>query len=144
MKACVLSSYNSDALEITKGILASFGCELMINTVVPCDLIICPDYEKKLTHTEIGLSRLGAFVFHPSLLPAYKGKGCIKAQYKAGETKGGASWFIATDKFDSGPVVWSGAASINTEIPPKIYYKNSILPLLSDGLKHLLHEAVHA
>ncbi|MGJ8609687.1 MAG: formyltransferase family protein [Octadecabacter sp.] len=53
-------------------------------------------------------SRLGSIGYHPSLLPAFKGKHAIQDALDAGVTATGGSVYWLTDGMDAGPIAMAG------------------------------------
>ena len=92
------------------------------------DFAIAPLYEKKIPPEHIAALGYGVLVFHPSLLPIYKGKNAIKDAYKNGDSYTGGTWFWANDRFDAGHICEQEAIPIPS-IRPREFYELHIVPL---------------
>lgn len=64
----------------------------------------------------IDWSRLGAIGYHPSLLPAFKGKGAIQAALDAGQRFTGGTMYWLTKSVDGGPVVVAGGRRLQERV----------------------------
>lgn len=93
-----------------------------------CDLQIAPLLQKFLPMSEASKAKYGCLIFHPSLLPLYRGIDAIKWQYHYKEKTGGATWFWISDGFDEGDICEQEAIPIDLEIRPRDYYNNHIIP----------------
>ncbi len=71
----------------------------------PVDLVICASYHRLLPETILAAPKRGAFNFHPSLLPGYKGAAPTKYSLLQGEEKTGMSLHEMVAKPDSGSVI---------------------------------------
>lgn len=87
------------------------------------------------------LSTGGLLVFHPSLLPLYRGKDAIKWQFHNGEKTGGVTWFWANEKLDAGAICAQSAFAIPGGITPRGYYESLCIPEGLRSLETALREA---
>lgn len=89
-------------------------------------------------------ARLGAVGYHPSLLPAYKGKTAIADAFNAGETITGGSLYQLDDGWDTGMVVDQASVKIDGNDTIKSLWQDKLAPLgllLFKGyLKSIRHE----
>ncbi|HPG37924.1 MAG TPA: formyltransferase family protein [bacterium] len=85
------------------------------------DLIICASYHRVLPEEILTAPKRGAFNFHPSLLPGYKGAAPTKYSLLLGEHKSGVSLHEMSDKVDSGYVISQYSVEIEN------YYDDGLL-----------------
>jgi len=69
------------------------------------DLIDCAHSFRILPPWAVAYARLGAIGYHPSLLPAFKGRHAVEDAWRAGVRVTGGSVYWLTDQIDGGPVV---------------------------------------
>jgi len=104
------------------------------------DLVLCSTYNKILPETILSIPGIGAFNFHPSLLPAYKGPTPTKQTLLNGEAITGLSLHKIQHNFDTRNVI--------TQYPLDIddFYDDGLLrqrlselqyPVLLDLFKYL-------
>jgi len=89
-------------------------------------------------------ARLGAVGYHPSLLPAYKGKAAIADAFNAGEAITGGSLYQLDDGWDTGMVVDQASVQIDANDTIKSLWQDKLAPLglmLFEGyLKSIGHD----
>lgn len=134
----VLSSYNGAAKRACEAIITETGHTVWQPGHFYVDLLICPDYEQILSPDELDEPEIGALIFHPSPLPRMKGRNAIKRQYKAGDKVGGGTWFWADNGIDSGDICEQEIVLIDQNEPPRQYYENKIIPIMSGSLKRAI------
>lgn len=83
------------------------GKQLTANHVSPfgADIILCAHAYCFITAEARQLCQHGAVGYHPSLLPAYKGKNAIADAFNAGEQVTGGSLYQLDDGWDTGKVL---------------------------------------
>lgn len=84
------------------------------------DLIICAHSFRIVEPWVINWARLGAIGYHPSLLPAFKGRHAVQDALNAGQRMTGGSVYWLTEAIDGGPVVVAGGRRLqeNVQILP--------------------------
>ncbi len=114
----------------------------LVRSLAP-ELVFSFYYRHILPEEVIGLSRLGAFNMHGSLLPKYRGRACVNWAIINGETETGATLHWMTSRPDEGDLVAQKRVSIGerdtardvmlrvAEAAEKILLEN--LPLLESG-----------
>ena len=104
------------------------------------DLILCSTYNRIITPEILADARLGAFNFHPSLLPAYRGASPTKHCLLNGETVTGMTVHMLTDDLDGGQII------AQCQLPIENYFDDGLLrqqlsalqyPLLLDLLRYV-------
>ena len=104
------------------------------------DLILCATYDRIITPDILAAARLGAFNFHPSLLPAYRGASPTKHCLLNGETVTGMTVHMLTEDLDRGQII------AQRRLPIEDYFDDGLLrqqlsalqyPLLLDLLHYL-------
>lgn len=74
-------------------------------------------------------ARLGAIGYHPSLLPAYKGKAAIADAFNAGDAVTGGSLYQLDDGWDTGVVVDQVSVNIDDNDTIKSLWQDKLAPL---------------
>lgn len=74
-------------------------------------------------------ARLGAVGYHPSLLPAYKGKTAIADAFNAGEVVTGGSLYQLDDGWDTGMVVDQASVKIDASDTIQSLWQYKLAPL---------------
>jgi methionyl-tRNA formyltransferase len=104
-----------------------------------CDVAIAPYLTRYIPDADLLKAKIGTLVFHPSLLPLYRGSGAVKEQFKRGELSGGGTWFWADNISDGGDICEQEAVQITGT--PKTFYNGIIIPLgvrlLGDALNDI-------
>lgn len=89
-------------------------------------------------------ARLGAIGYHPSLLPAYKGKTAIADAFNAGEVVTGGSLYQLDDGWDTGVIVDQASIKIDANDTIKSLWQDKLAPLglrlFESYLKDIRHE----
>jgi len=105
------------------------------------DIAVAPWLDRLIPAAEIDIYNIGVLIFHPSLLPAYRGKSAIKDAFKNGDTYSGITWFWAAKGYDTGDICAQAVLPI-TEPSPREFYERKVIPaavillrLISDDLK---------
>jgi methionyl-tRNA formyltransferase len=110
------------------------------------DLILCCTFHKIIPEEILSKPKLGAFNFHPSLLPAYKGASPTKYCILNGELKTGITVHRLSNKIDGGEIVSQRSIKIEN------YFDDGLLRLnlascqyylLTDLLAYLDGEKVY-
>jgi len=107
----------------------------------PPDLLVMVSWRYLVSDRVRLLPRLGSYVFHDSLLPAYRGFAPTCWAIINGESFGGVTLLEATADYDAGPVVAQAAVEIGPdetigELYPRI--TEAYLSLLEGNLANLL------
>lgn len=74
-------------------------------------------------------ARLGAIGYHPSLLPAYKGKTAIADAFNAGDAMTGGSLYQLDDGWDTGVVIDQASIKIDSNDTIKSLWQDKLAPL---------------
>ena len=74
-------------------------------------------------------ARYGAIGYHPSLLPAYKGKTAITDAFVAGEAITGGSLYHLDDGWDTGLVIDQASVMISSDDTIKSLWRDKLAPL---------------
>lgn len=104
---------------------------------IDTDLILCAHAHCYITAEARKKSRLGALGYHPSLLPAYRGKNAIQAVLDNSELITGGSLYWLDDGWDTGQVLSQESCQIEFRNARELWI-NQLAPL---GLK-LFAEAI--
>lgn len=80
------------------------------------DLIVCAHSFRILPPWAVAYARLGAIGYHPSLLPAFKGRHAVEDALRAGVRVTGGSVYWLTDQIDGGPVVVARGARLQRAV----------------------------
>lgn len=108
------------------------------------DLVVCAHSFRILPGWLLRWSRRGAIGYHPSLLPAFKGRHAVRDALAAGVTETGGTVYRLTDQIDGGPPVMGRLTplqrpvQIHPEDTPASLWRRALAPLGVD----LLLEAV--
>jgi methionyl-tRNA formyltransferase len=110
------------------------------------DLIVCAHSFRILPLWVLQFARLGAIGYHPSLLPAFKGRRAIEDTLAAGRRITGGSVYWLTGSIDGGPVVAAGGVRFQRQVQvlpgesAAELWRRALAPLGAE----LLEEAVRA
>lgn len=74
-------------------------------------------------------AKLGAIGYHPSLLPAYKGKTAIADAFNAGDAVTGGSLYQLDDGWDTGMVIDQASVNIGDNDTIKSLWQDKLAPL---------------
>lgn len=89
-------------------------------------------------------ARLGAIGYHPSLLPAYRGKTAIADAFNAGEVVTGGSLYQLDDGWDTGVIFDQASIKIDANDTIKSLWQDKLAPLglrlFESYLKDIRHE----
>jgi methionyl-tRNA formyltransferase len=107
----------------------------------PPDLLLMVSWRYLVSDRVLHLPRLGSFVFHDSLLPAYRGFAPTCWAIINGESLSGVTLLKATEDFDAGPIVAQSAVQIGPdetigELYPRV--TEAYVSLLEGNLANLL------
>jgi methionyl-tRNA formyltransferase len=81
----------------------------------PVDLLFAVSWRYMIPSAVYGHTRLGSYVFHDSLLPAYRGFAPTVWAMVNGESQTGVTLFEMAEAVDSGPIVDQRAVPIGTD-----------------------------
>ena len=95
---------------------AEFVTKRRLLTLNGADLLICVGWRYLVPPEVYETARLGAWVFHDSLLPASRGFSPTVWAVRSGERTPGATLFRMTEEVDAGPIV--GQGMIEDEFEP--------------------------
>lgn len=148
------SKFNSDHLDLTSvanenGIPVIYADNInsrdalnWISSRAP-DVIFCFGWSKLLRHELLGLARLGVLGFHPTALPANRGRHPITWALVLGLDKTASSFFFMTAAADSGDILSQYEILITNKDDARSLYDKVIktalvqitefLPALTDG-----------
>lgn len=102
------------------------------------DVAVAPLLETKLDPADLAAPKRGTLVFHPSLLPRYRGRNAIRAAFEAGDRYSGATWFWAADKMDAGDICEQEVLEIVPGERPREFYSRAVVPSAALMLERLL------
>lgn len=131
--------YNRGSDKITvdaEKVVLENGCEIAND--LNCDIAIAPCLNEILTRGKINAPKYGTLIFHPSLLPFYRGSDAIKYQFKNGEKNGGATWFWGSPAMDGGDICEQEPTLITGT--PRVYYDEIIIPLALKMLNNIIYD----
>lgn len=80
------------------------------------DLIVCAHSFRVVEPWVITWARLGAIGYHPSLLPAFKGRRAIQDALDAEQRITGGSVYWLTEAIDGGPIVVAGGRRLQERV----------------------------
>ena len=83
-------------------------------------------------------AKYGAVGYHPSLLPAYKGKTAIEDAFAAGEPITGGSLYQLDDGWDTGQVINQSSVTIDSGDSIKTLWQDKLAPLGLDLFEEYL------
>jgi methionyl-tRNA formyltransferase len=84
----------------------------MVTRVRSADLLLVAGWGRVLGAELCGAARLGALNFHPSLLPAYRGKEPLFWALLRGESKVGVTVHRMTEAIDGGPILFQREVAV--------------------------------
>lgn len=93
------------------------------------DLIILANVTTRLNGIVRKAARREALCFHPSPLPAFRGRDAVRDQVEAGVTRSGVSIFIPTEGWDEGPILKTAVCDVPAGITPSALYHEYLVPL---------------
>ena len=117
-----------------------YSYEVPVAIAEGADLILSATYNRFITPEVLAAARFGAFNFHPSLLPAYRGASPTKQCLLNGETVTGMTVHMLTEDLDGGQII------AQRRLPIEEYFDDGLLrqqlsalqyPLLLDLLDYL-------
>ena len=85
-------------------------------------------------------AKYGAVGYHPSLLPAYKGKTAIEDAFNAGELMTGGSLYQLDDGWDTGQVIDQANVTIDVNDTVKTLWQDKLAPMGLDMFEGYLKE----
>ena len=83
-------------------------------------------------------AKYGAVGYHPSLLPAYRGKTAIEDAFAAGEPITGGSLYQLDDGWDTGQVINQSSVTIDSGDSIKTLWQDKLAPLGLDLFEEYL------
>jgi len=115
----------------------------------PIDLLFAVNWRYLVPKRIYSLAKLGAYVFHDSLLPAYRGFSPTVWAIVNGETNTGVSLFEMAEEFDTGDIIDQKAVHIGNDdtiadILPRVtevyleILENNLYKLISGDIKKFL------
>ena len=113
------------------------GTEALLNELTP-DLGVMAFVERIVPTPILNLPPLGTIQYHPSLLPAHRGRSSVNWPIILGETVTGASIFWPDEGLDTGPLLIQREVAIAPNDTAGSLYRDKLYPLGID----LLAEAV--
>ncbi len=125
------------AVRMCRELLRELG-HTEVDAPAGADLAIAPLLERKLSRAEYSAPRLGTLIFHPSLLPMYKGRDAIKQAYRAGDTYTGVTWFWANDELDGGEICEQAVVIMDRSLQPGEFYRERVLLAMVGTLRRAL------
>lgn len=127
------------AVQVCRRLVADLGHE-EVAAPAEADLAIAPLLERKLTHDEYEAPRLGTLIFHPSLLPVYRGRDAIKQAYRAGDSYTGVTWFWCAEQLDAGSICEQAVVLMDRALRPREFYERSVLRAMATTLRWALED----
>jgi len=127
------------AVKVCRQLVADLG-HREVDAVIESDLAIAPLLERKLAREEFAAPRLGTLIFHPSLLPVYRGRDAIKRAYRAGDSYTGVTWFWCADQLDAGSICEQAVVLMDRALRPRDFYKRTILRAMVVTLRWALED----
>jgi len=127
------------AVKVCRQLVADAG-HLEVGRPGDADLAIAPLLERKLAREEYAAPRLGTLIFHPSLLPVYRGRDAIKQAYRAGDSYTGVTWFWCADRLDAGSICEQAVVIMDGVLRPRDFYERSILRAMTVTLRWALED----
>ncbi len=108
----------------------------------PIDILLAVSWRYMVPRTVFGEAKIGAFVFHDSLLPKYRGFSPTVWAIANGESETGVTLFEMADDVDSGAIVAQKAIHIDpdetiTSVLPRV--TQAYLDILSDTFESLVN-----
>jgi methionyl-tRNA formyltransferase len=102
------------------------------------DLALAPLLRRKLTRAEWTAPALGTLIFHPSLLPRYRGPDAVK--WARDDAFTGATWFWCDDGLDTGDICEQELVAIPSDALPREIYERAIVPAGIRALERALEQ----
>lgn len=106
-----------------------------------CDIAICIDWTKdffKKSRPEFDVIQM-----QPSLLPKYRGYGCISEQFEKGVYQSGITFYKPSEKVDAGEIIYQKTLRIEYDDYPEDFIENIIdisagfiIDIEKNGVKH--------
>lgn len=96
-----------------------------------------------VTATARAKAKYGAVGYHPSLLPAYKGKTAIVDCLANGDKVTGGSLYQLDDGWDTGQVLLRRSVTINNDDTAKTLWRDKLAPLGLELFFAWLHKLEH-
>jgi len=106
-----------------------------------CDNVVCIDWTKdffKKSQPEFNVIQM-----QPSLLPKYRGYGCISEQFEKGVYQSGVTFYKSSDKVDAGDIIYQKTLRIEYDDYPEDFIENIvdisagfIIDIEKNGLKN--------
>lgn len=140
MKVFIYERNRSVIADRCEDLLKSLGVEV-IHTPQGADFGIAPWLNTKIPDEELSAFKIGVLIFHPSLLPIYRGKNAIKDAFYNGDSYTGVTWFWANSGFDKGDICEQAVIPFTIEVPREFYNKHVIqngVELLGYAVKDIL------
>lgn len=106
------------------------------------DFGIAPWLNTKIPDDELSLYKIGVLVFHPSLLPIYRGKNAIKDAFYNGDSYTGVTWFWANSGFDKGDICEQAVIPFSIQVP-KEFYNTHVIPKGVELLKYAITDILN-
>jgi methionyl-tRNA formyltransferase len=92
------------------------------------DIVVAPLLRMRLTGGDLSLPRIGTLVFHPSLLPRYRGPDAIRWQLHYAEPVLGVTWFWASGEYDAGDICEQETVSYTPGMRARDIYDCILVP----------------
>lgn len=132
--------------EVTK-LVRDMGYEIVGKP--PYDLLLLANVRRIVPQEELGIPRIGALCFHPSLLPRHRGYDAVWWTLEMGDTETGVTWFWPNNYIDAGPIAIQKACAIPPGVSAgRLYYSTlvrlgvqaleEVLPMLERGEKPMI------
>lgn len=113
------------------------GLALVLDPV-DADLALAPLLEEKIGTDNLSAPLIGTLVFHPSLLPRYRGRNAVRAAIEARDTYTGVTWFWASPALDAGDVCEQEVIEIEAGETPRRFYERAAVPAAMVTLRRAL------
>jgi methionyl-tRNA formyltransferase len=127
MKAYIYERGQKQITRLCEWALINAGVEIS-ETKSDCDIGVAPWLDSLIPPDELAMFKIGVLIFHPSLLPIYRGKSAIKDAFKNGDTYTGVTWFWAAKGYDVGDICEQAAIKI-AHGSPREFYELAAIPV---------------
>jgi len=93
------------------------------------DLIVCAHSWDIVPASALAAARLGGIGYHPSMLPAHKGRRAVGAALAAGDRVTGGTVYGLTDSVDGGPILSRAEVEIEPGEDAATLWRRALHPL---------------
>ncbi len=126
MKVYIYDRGQKEITKLCEEVLIKNGFEIS-DEKYGCYYAVAPWCDRLIPDDELRIFKGGVLIFHPSLLPIYRGKNAVKDAFKNGDKYTGVTWFWGASGYDKGDICEQAVLRIN-EITPSGFYYNQAVP----------------